>query len=98
MPGPEGLGSSYAPSLVDPAKSLSYGDFLTTVAGGKKDVSAAQELVMAALCTNPNVMCYIDAIYVYLRVRTEGALGRQRPQEHEPKPDAFAKAEDACMG
>ena len=65
--GPDGLGSSYAPSLVDPAKSLSYGDFLATVAGGKKDVSAAQELVMPALGTNPNVMCYIDAIYVYLR-------------------------------
>ena len=37
--GPDGLGSTYAPSLVDSLKTLNYGDFLATVAGGKKDVS-----------------------------------------------------------
>ena len=96
--GPDGLGSSYAPSLVDALQSLTYADFQAAVAGGKKDVNAAQQLVMPALGTNPNVMCYIDAIYVYLRARSDGALGRQRPQAHEPKPDGFTKAEDACMG
>jgi len=96
--GPDGLGSSYAPSLVDPAKLLSYADFLTTVAGGKKDVNAAQQLVMPSFGTNPNVMCYIDAIYVYLRARSDGTVGRQRPEQHAPKPEGFARAEDACMG
>jgi methanol metabolism-related c-type cytochrome len=96
--GPDGLGSSYAPSLVDSLKSLSYGDFVSVVAGGKKDVNSAQQLVMPSFGTNPNVMCYMDAIYVYLRARSDGALGRQRPDKHEPKPDAFTKAEDACMG
>jgi methanol metabolism-related c-type cytochrome len=96
--GPDGLGSSYAPSLVDSLKSLSYTDFFSIVASGKKEVNAAQQLVMPAFGMNRNVMCYIDPIYVYLRARSDGALGRQRPDEHEPKPDAFKKAEDSCMG
>jgi methanol metabolism-related c-type cytochrome len=96
--GPDGLGSTYAPSLVDSLKNLSYNDVMATVAGGKKDVTAAQQLVMPALGENKNVMCYIDAIYVYLRGRSTGAIGRGRPAEHEPKPAAFSAAEDSCMG
>jgi methanol metabolism-related c-type cytochrome len=96
--GPDGLGSTYAPSLVNSLKTLNYGDFLATVAGGKKDVSASEQLVMPALGENKNVMCYIDAIYVYLRGRSTGAIGRGRPAAHEPKPAAFTTAEDSCMG
>jgi hypothetical protein len=43
-------------------------------------------------------MCYIDPIYIYLRARSTGAWGRDRPEDHEPKPAAFAKAEDECLG
>jgi methanol metabolism-related c-type cytochrome len=96
--GPDGLGSTYAPSLVDSLKNLNYNDVLATVAGGKKDVTASQQLVMPALGDNKNVMCFVDAIYIYLRGRSTGAIGRGRPAEHEPKPDAFSKAEDSCMG
>src|SRR3546814_2846373 len=53
---------SFAPSLVDALQTLSYDDFLSIVANGKKDVSSSQDLVMPALGTNPNVMCYIDQI------------------------------------
>jgi len=96
--GPDGLGSTYAPSLVNSLKSLNYNEVLAIVAGGKKDVSESQQLVMPALGANRNVMCYIDAIYIYLRGRSTGAIGRGRPAAHEPKPDAFSKAEDSCMG
>ncbi|GAN76198.1 c-type cytochrome, methanol metabolism-related [Acidisphaera rubrifaciens] len=96
--GPDGLGSTYAPSLVNSLQHLSYPQFMATVAGGKKDVSAAQTLVMPSLGTNKNVMCYIDAIYVYLRARSDGALDRERPKAHEPKPKGFQEAEDSCMG
>jgi len=96
--GPDALGSTYAPSLVDALKHLSYGDFLATVAGGKKDVSGGQELVMPALGDNKNVMCYIDAIYTYLRARSDDALGRGRPQDHAPKPESFTTSENQCMG
>ena len=96
--GPDGLGSTYAPSLVDSLKNMNYNDVMATVAGGKKDVTPAQQLVMPALGENKNVMCYIDAIYIYLRGRSTGAIGRGRPQDHEPKPAAFSAAEDSCMG
>ena len=95
--GPDGLGSSYAPSLVDALKGMDYAHFAGIVVGGKKDVSAAQDLVMPAFGENRNVMCYLPDIYTYLRARSDGALGRNRPPEHEPKPAAFTKAEDACM-
>jgi methanol metabolism-related c-type cytochrome len=96
--GPDGLGSSFAPSLVDSLKSRDYSDFLATVAGGKTDVNAAQQLVMPSFGTNPNVMCYIDPIYVYLRARSDGVVGRGRPTTHDAKPPAFTQAEDSCMG
>ena len=60
-------------------------------------MNASQELVMPAFGDNKNVMCYLPDIFTYLRARSDGALGRNRPPEHEPKPAAFEKAEDACM-
>ena len=65
---------------------------------GKKDVNAAQTLVMPALGTDPNVMCYIDDIYTYLRARADGKLGRGRPAKHEAKTQEAIDAENACMG
>jgi methanol metabolism-related c-type cytochrome len=96
--GPDGEGSSYAPALKNSLKVLDYSDFLGIVAGGRKNVNTAQESVMPAFGTNPNVMCYIDDIYVYLRARANDAIGRVRPEKREPKPEAFTKAEDACFG
>jgi methanol metabolism-related c-type cytochrome len=96
--GPDGMGSSYAPALIDSMKHLSYTDFYGIVAGGKKDVSASQDLVMPANGTNKNVMCFIDAIYIYLRARSDDAIGRGRPDKVAPKPDSYSKAEDLCMG
>jgi methanol metabolism-related c-type cytochrome len=60
--GPDGMGSSYAPALMESMKRLSYTDFYATVAGGKQAVSASQDLVMPAMGENKNVMFYIDAI------------------------------------
>ena len=96
--GPDGMGSSYAPALLESMRRLSYTDFYGIVAGGKKDVSASQDLVMPANGENKNVMCFIDAIYIYLRARADDAVDRGRPQKHAPKPDAYSKAEDQCMG
>ena len=53
---------------------------------------------MPSLGNNKNVMCYIGAIYTYLRARADGAVGRGRPEKHAPKPAAFTEAEDKCMG
>jgi methanol metabolism-related c-type cytochrome len=95
--GPDGLGSSYAPSLVNSLKTLDYADVLTTVANGKKEVSEAKQLVMPSLGEDKNVMCYIDSIYIYLRARSDGAIPRGRPGDHEPKPEGFSETVNSCM-
>lgn len=96
--GPDGAGGSYAPALEKSVMKIDYYTFLDTVVNGKQEVNAAQNLVMPALGENPNVMCYLDDIYTYLRARGSGELGRGRPQKKENKNDAFAEAENSCMG
>jgi len=96
--GPDGLGSSYAPNLTDVLKTMSYQKFMATVAQGKRNLGGGEELVMPSLGADRNVMCFINDIYTYLKARSDGALGRGRPTDHEPKPKAWTDAEDACMG
>jgi methanol metabolism-related c-type cytochrome len=96
--GPIGDGSSFAPALKDSLKRITHGDFLAIVASGRKNVTTSQENVMPALGANPNVMCYVDDIYIYLRARSDDAVGGVRPAKHDDKPEAYAKAEEACMG
>ncbi|MBO0712358.1 MAG: c-type cytochrome, methanol metabolism-related [Acetobacteraceae bacterium] len=96
--GPDGEGSTYAPALKDSLKTMSYADFTAIVIGGRKNVNTASENVMPAFGTNPNVMCYIDDLYVYLRARAGGAWDRRRPDKHEDKPAAASAAENTCMG
>jgi methanol metabolism-related c-type cytochrome len=96
--GPDGMGSTYAPPMLNALKTMSYGDFLAIVATGRKNVGTASTTVMPALGTNPNVACYMDDLYVYLRARANDAWGRARPSKHEGKPEAYAAAENSCMG
>jgi methanol metabolism-related c-type cytochrome len=96
--GPDGEGSSYAPALKNSLKTMSYSDFTSVVIAGRKNVNTANENVMPSFGTNPNVMCYLDDIYVYLRARANDAWGRVRPEKHEDKPQAAQQAEDSCMG
>jgi methanol metabolism-related c-type cytochrome len=96
--GPDGMGSTYAPALRDTLKTMSYGDFLGIVASGRKNVSSSQENVMPAFGDNPNVACYMDDLYVYLRARASDALARVRPAKHEDKSAAYTQTENSCMG
>ena len=95
--GPGGQGSSFGPALANSLKTVDYNNFASIVANGRKSVNAAQDLVMPAFGANKNVMCFLDAIYVYLRARSAGATGPERPTKHEPKPPEFAEQENACM-
>ena len=92
--GPDGMGSTYAPALAESLKTMSYGDFMGVVASGRQNGNS----VMPALGDNPNVACYMDDLYVYLRARANDAVGRVRPAKKEDKPEAYTKAEDSCMG
>ncbi len=96
--GPDGMGSSYAPALKDSLKTMSYGDFLGIVASGRKNVGTAQDNVMPAFGANPNVACYMDDVYVYLRARANDAVGRVRPAKHEDKSPVYQQAEDFLHG
>jgi len=79
-------------------KTMNYPDFANVVVNGRKNVNTAQESVMPSFGTNPNVMCYLDDIFVYLRARANDALPRGRPQKHEDKPEGAAQAENSCLG
>jgi methanol metabolism-related c-type cytochrome len=96
--GPDGMGSSYAPALVDSLKTMNYQQFAEVVVQGRQNVNAGQQSVMPSFGTNNNVMCYLDDIYVYLRARSEGAMDRTRPSKREEKPQAAIDAEKTCLG
>jgi methanol metabolism-related c-type cytochrome len=96
--GPDGEGSTYAPALKDSLNKISYADFLAVVASGRKNVNTASDNVMPAFGTNPNVMCYLDDTFIYLRARANDAVPRGRPAKHEDKPKAVEDAESRCLG
>lgn len=95
--GPDGEGSSYAPALKTSAMRMDYYDFIGIVASGKQNVGVADNQVMPAFGTNPNVMCYLDDIWTYLRARGSDAIPRGRPAEREDKSEAYTAAEQSCM-
>jgi methanol metabolism-related c-type cytochrome len=95
--GPDGEGSSYAPGLKDSLKTMGYQQFLEIVASGRKDVNAAQNLVMPALGSNKSVMCFIDDMYVYLKARSDDVLPRGRPAKRADKPESATKYEKECL-
>lgn len=78
--GPDGAGSSYAPNLTESLKHLTREQFTETVINGKRDVNASQTLVMPSFGQVEDVVLYLDDIYGYLKARSDGALGRGRPQ------------------
>jgi hypothetical protein len=53
---------------------------------------------MPALGDNPNVMCYIDDIFVYLKARALGGLPRGRPGKRADQPVSAKNHEKACFG
>lgn len=96
--GPEGEGSSYAPALKNSAINLDYYAFIDVVTNGRQVVNSATHNVMPAFGDNPNVMCYIDDIYVYLKARGTNAVPRGRPAKRQEKSDEIRAAEAACLG
>jgi len=96
--GPEGEGSTYAPGIKNSAVNMDYYDFYAVVAEGRKRVGASEQSVMPAFGDNPNVMCYLQDIYVYLLARGTGALPRGRPGERMDKSEVIREDENSCLG
>jgi len=83
--GPDGSGSSYAPALTESLKSMSEDDFKEVVVNGRKNVTTSSENVMPAFGEVEDVVSYLDDIYGYLKARSDGVLGRRRPERFEQK-------------
>ncbi len=81
--GPDGAGSSYAPSLTQSLKALSYEQFAEVVINGRVNVSATSNNVMPAFGTTEDVVLYMDDIYGYLKARSDDKLPRGRPRRLE---------------
>jgi mono/diheme cytochrome c family protein len=71
--GPDGMGSSFGPSLVD--RRFDIETFRRIVRDGQGSGAA----VMKGFSGDPNVAPYVDDIYAYLQARADGELGRGRP-------------------
>jgi Cytochrome C oxidase, cbb3-type, subunit III len=74
--GPNALGSTFAPSLVERLKEIDKARFMNSVQNGFQ----GQIGVMPAWKDNPNINKHFDDLYNYLRARSDGALPAVRPQ------------------
>jgi mono/diheme cytochrome c family protein len=75
--GPDGMGSSVAPSLIRAAERRTFEQFAQTVAEGR---SLLPGMVMPSFAGDMRVMTHLQDIWNYLGARAEGGLGRGRPQ------------------
>ncbi|WP_109107280.1 c-type cytochrome [Azospirillum sp. TSO35-2] len=78
--GPDGLGSSFAPALVDSLKRMDYWQFTDVVTNGRTNMGATGDKVMPTFGSDPNVMLNLADIYRYLKARSDDQVGRGRPE------------------
>jgi methanol metabolism-related c-type cytochrome len=78
--GPDGAGSSYAPSLLESLKQMDEDQFKDVVVNGRVNVNQASDKVMPAFGEVEDVVLYLDDMYGYLKARSDGLLGRGRPE------------------
>lgn len=71
--GPDGLGSSFGPSLVD--RAVDQAAFLGAIRDGVRGSAG----VMKGYAGDPNVMGKARDILAYISARADGELGRGRP-------------------
>ena len=76
--GPDGIGSTFAPSLIDPLPDADT--FRHVTLEGRMNGTA----VMKGFAGDPNFEPYLEDIYAYLQARADGALGRGRPGRLPP--------------
>ena len=72
-------------------KSLSYSEFLEVVVNGRQGQSGGPNSVMPGFAETQDVMLYIDHIYAYLKARSDGKVGRGRPNRLDPEEDPVFK-------
>ncbi len=73
----DAVGSTFAPSLVDRLKDIDKERFMDSLANGY----TGQIGVMPAWKDNPNVNTRFEALYSYLKARSDGVLQPGRPKK-----------------
>lgn len=91
--GPDGLGSSFAPSLLRAVERRTFDIFAETIASGR---SLQPGLIMPSFAEDMRVMSHIVELWNYLGARQEGAIGRGRPTPINP--DAGEEPDEAEEG
>lgn len=89
--GPDGLGSSFAPSLMEISEKRSFAEIAGTVANGQ-EIQPGR--VMPSFADDEYVMGNLENIYRYLRARKVGGLERGRPQLLEDEESEEDTSED----
>jgi len=76
--GPDAMGSTYAPSLMESVKNgLSYDDWFNVIINGRGEAEGAQKgNVMPAFGTNTNVAPHVEDMYRYVKARADGKIRR----------------------
>jgi mono/diheme cytochrome c family protein len=82
--GPDGLGSSFAPSLLRAAERRTFDDFAQSIAEG---LNFRPGMVMPSFAEDIRVMSHVVDIWNYLGARVEGGLPRGRPRLLEEDAD-----------
>jgi mono/diheme cytochrome c family protein len=77
----DGVGSSFAPSLVDKLQEIDKEQFMTSVSEGY----TGQIGVMPGWKDNPNVNKRFDDLYAYLKARSDGVLPPGKPKRMKKK-------------
>jgi mono/diheme cytochrome c family protein len=78
--GPDALGSSYAPALLESIPQIGYEGYLEAVVYGIQNDNQAEQTVMPAFGEVADVVNNIDDNYTYLKARAHGVNGRARPE------------------
>ena len=76
--GPDAMGSTYAPSLMESVKNgLSYDDWFNVIINGRGEAEGAQKgNVMPAFGTNTNVAPHVEDMFRYVKARADGKIRR----------------------
>jgi mono/diheme cytochrome c family protein len=82
--GPDGMGSSFAPSLIKMVERRNFGEFSHTIISG---LEVQPGRVMPSFADDEYVISNMENIYSYLKARAAGDLGRGRPKVIEEEVD-----------
>ena len=80
--GQDAMGSTFAPSLVDSLKDVTYEKFKATLIEGRTITNSDGSIsAMPSFEENVDVMKYQDDIYKFLKARADGVLAPGRPKK-----------------